>query len=487
MTKELVPSYEGNLPDGWVLATIGELITPEGVFIDGDWVESKDQDPNGCVRLLQLADIGDGYYKNKSSRFLTKEKALELNCTFLKKGDVMLARMPDPLGRACIFPGDEKECVTVVDVCVIRSGTDDVGHKWLMYWVNSPKFRNTIASLQSGTTRRRISRGNLATITFPVPPAEQQRRIVAKIEELFSHIDAGIEALNRAKQLLKQYRQSVLKAAVTGELTKEWREQNKSKLEPASQLLERILQERRQKWEEQQLEQFKAKGKVPKDDKWKGKYKEPKKAALLVDIDNPAEWMMTSIDEVAEVFLGKMLDKSKHTKGGKLPYIRNINVRWGSVDIDDVSEMFFKDEELERYNLESGDVLVCEGGEPGRASVWYGEIENMKYQKAIHRVRFYLPLNPEYLVLLLEYFASTGLLSWYFTGSTIKHFTKESFTSLPFPLPSLEEIREVVVLVDEKIRAIKRIESDIEVSLHRAEKNKQSILASAFSGSLESS
>ena len=178
-----------------------------------------------------------------------------------------------------------------------------------------------------------------------------------------------------------------------------------------------------------------------------------------------------------------MLDKSKHTKGHKLPYLRNINVRWGTVDTRDVSEMFFKDDELGRYNLEAGDVLVCEGGEPGRASVWYGEIENMKYQKALHRVRFYLPLNPEYLALLLEYFASTGLLSRYFTGSTIKHFTKESFTSLPFPLPSLSEIGVIVSLVDEKIISIKRLESEIDKQLTKAEKNKQSILASAFSGS----
>lgn len=319
---------------------------------------------------------------------------------------------------------------------------------------------------------------------LPVPPPEQQKRIVAKIEELFSHIDAGIAALNKAKQLLKQYRQSVLKAAVTGELTKAWREENKDKLEPASVLLERILKERRQKWEEKQLEAFKAKGKVPKDDGWKGKYKEPKNAALLVDIDNPAEWEMTSVDQVAEVFLGKMLDKSKHTKGHKLPYLRNINVRWGSVETDDVSEMFFKDDELARYNLEAGDVLVCEGGEPGRTSVWCGEIENMKYQKALHRVRFYLPLNPKYIALLLEYFASTGLLSRYFTGSTIKHFTKESFTSLPFPLPSLSEMEEIVSLVDEKIISLKRLESELEVSLLRAGKNKQSILASAFSGKL---
>src|SRR5690606_24720681 len=120
-----------------------------------------------------------------------------------------------------------------------------------------------------------ISSKTIEDWEMPIAPPGQQKRIVAKIEELFSHIDAGIEALKKAKQLLKQYRQSILKAAVTGELTKEWREANKDKLEPASKLLERILKERRQVWEEQQLKKIKAKGKIPKDDKWKEAYAEP--------------------------------------------------------------------------------------------------------------------------------------------------------------------------------------------------------------------
>ena len=109
-----------DLPDGWSLETIPDLVGDNGVFSDGDWVESKDQDPDGNVRLIQLADIGDGFYRDRSNRFLTKEKAIELNCTFLETGDVLIARMPDPLGRACLFPGDKKESVTVVDVCVVR-------------------------------------------------------------------------------------------------------------------------------------------------------------------------------------------------------------------------------------------------------------------------------------------------------------------------------------------------------------------------------
>jgi type I restriction enzyme S subunit len=91
-----------NPPEGWAICKIVDLVE-EGVFIYGDWVESKDQDPRGDVRLIQLADIGDGLFLNKSSRFLTTIKAKELRCRFFEAGDVLAARMPDPPGRACIY------------------------------------------------------------------------------------------------------------------------------------------------------------------------------------------------------------------------------------------------------------------------------------------------------------------------------------------------------------------------------------------------
>ena len=109
-----------NVPDGWTKTSLGELASSNAVFCDGDWVESKDQDPEGDVRLIQLADIGDGLYKSKSRRFLTSVKASELRCTFLKPGDLLIARMPDPLGRTCIFPGDPKSSVTVVGPLRVR-------------------------------------------------------------------------------------------------------------------------------------------------------------------------------------------------------------------------------------------------------------------------------------------------------------------------------------------------------------------------------
>src|SRR5690242_21381706 len=105
------------LPKGWRAVTLDGVLGNGGIFVDGDWVESKDQDPDGDVRLIQLADVGDGRYRDRSSRFMTSEAAKRLNCSYLRPGDILIARMPDPLGRSCRFPGDSKPAVTVVDVC----------------------------------------------------------------------------------------------------------------------------------------------------------------------------------------------------------------------------------------------------------------------------------------------------------------------------------------------------------------------------------
>lgn len=163
--------------------TLPNLVGSNGIFIDGDWIESKDQDINGDVRLIQLADVGLGEYLNKSNRFMTSAKAKELKCTYLKPGDILIARMPDPIGRACIFPGDEMPCVTVVDVCILRPDTRLADSSWLVHRINSSGFRNEISAWVTGTTRQRISRGNLSNLKFPLPPLDEQRRIAAILDK----------------------------------------------------------------------------------------------------------------------------------------------------------------------------------------------------------------------------------------------------------------------------------------------------------------
>ena len=241
------------LPVGWTSACLPDLISQHGVLTDGDWVETEDQDPNGDVRLTQLADVGDGVFRDRSNRFMTAAKAAELRCTFLQRGDVLVARMPDPLGRACNFPGDPRPSVSVVDVCIVRPATEHLSSRWLMNFINAPDFRAAVARLQSGSTRKRISKANLCTIQLPVPPAPEQHRIVEAIESYVTRLDDAAATLERVQRNLKRYRASVLEAAVEGRLVPTEAELARAEsrdYEPASMLLERILAERRRRWHE---------------------------------------------------------------------------------------------------------------------------------------------------------------------------------------------------------------------------------------------
>lgn len=189
-----------------------EIAGETGIFVDGDWIEKKDQDAKGAVRLIQLADVGPGEFRDKSDRHITVEKADELHCTFLRKGDILIARLGDPLCKACVFPLDGLY-ITAVDVAILRIGSDVVNPKYLIYLLNSPWFKDQVKQYESGTTRKRISRKNLDRIEMIFPPLPEQKRIVARIEELFSQLDAGVETLKKTKAQLAVYRQAVLKEA----------------------------------------------------------------------------------------------------------------------------------------------------------------------------------------------------------------------------------------------------------------------------------
>jgi type I restriction enzyme, S subunit len=199
-------------PAGWVETSLAELMH-DSLFTDGDWIETKDQDVEGGIRLVQLADVGEGEFRDKSSRFINGETATRLNCTFLRAGDVLVARMPEPLGRACLVPDLGVQAITAVDVCVLRPDASSVDASWVMWAINSPHVRRQISSLQTGTTRRRISRKNLGTVSLFVPSLAVQRRIVAAIEEHFSRLDAAVESLQHGAAILTVLRRTLLHQA----------------------------------------------------------------------------------------------------------------------------------------------------------------------------------------------------------------------------------------------------------------------------------
>lgn len=201
---------------------LGALLA-DGLFTDGDWIESKDQDPSGDVRLIQLADIGDGVFRNRSSRFLRMDKAKALDCTFLERGDVLVARMPEPLGRACVFPGVGQPAVTAVDVCILRPNPHRAQSDWLAWTINSPQFRSSMEVFIRGTTRQRISRRNLGVLTLKVPPMKDQTAVAEALDHLQAKRESAIGHIGFATTVIGAARRAVLSAAIHGELTADYR------------------------------------------------------------------------------------------------------------------------------------------------------------------------------------------------------------------------------------------------------------------------
>jgi type I restriction enzyme, S subunit len=182
-----------------------------------------------------------------------------------------------------------------------------------------------------------------------------------------------------------------------------------------------------------------------------------KRAAADVSFNIPESWAWARVGDVADCRLGKMLDKAKN-KGTPRRYLRNVNVRWFEFDLSDLFEMRFQDSELAEFALEPGDVLVCEGGEPGRAAVWDGRASDIYFQKAIHRVRFDATVDPYFLVNTLRASAEGGLLEKYFTGVGIKHLTGKGLAAFLFPVPPVAEQRRIVDRIRELMALCERLQ-----------------------------
>lgn len=171
---------------------------------------------------------------------------------------------------------------------------------------------------------------------------------------------------------------------------------------------------------------------------------------------NSGAWQRRPLGKIAEIKLGKMLDRRKHRSGHLLPYLNNLAVRWNDFDTSDLPTMYFNDDELEKYELTMGDVVVCEGGEPGRSAVWDERLPGMKFQKALHRVRFKIHFLPHLLVHYLETIAGTPAFESLFTGGGIKHLTRQTFARLTIPIASPAEqqrIADCLSALDEQIAA----------------------------------
>ena len=200
----------------------------------------------------------------------------------------------------------------------------------------------------------------------------------------------------------------------------------------------------------------------------------------------PSTWKWVRLPEIAQILLGKTLNKAKDS-GTLHPYLCSINVTWQGIKLDTVKEALFTKVELEKYQLRPGDLLICEGGDIGRTAVWEKDIP-MYYQNALHRVRFFAGLSPYFFRAIMEYYKKIGLLEKFCKGVTIKHLVQSSLCSLVFPLPPLTEQKRIVDKLEELLALVDAYrEAEQRLAAYEArfpDTLKRSLLQEAITGRL---
>lgn len=480
-----------NLPEGWLWTDLETLAGKDGIASDGDWVESKDQNPEGDVRLLQLADIGEGKFINKSRRFMDTDRAEKMNCMFLKKGDLLIARLGDPVGKACILPEQPQRCVTAVDVMAFRPcDAAKRVQNYVPYVINSPRVRNQINEQLSGTTRKRITGKKLKKTKFPLPPLAEQERIVDKIDELFSAIEAGERAIERARIGVARYRKAILKAAVTGELTKDWRDENPAK-ESAEALLARILTARYEAWEKAELEKLDAKGKARPEtgkqwEKFKGRYKPPAEPEIEKISKIPLNWAWSTLDQLVKVETGATPKKGnkEYYENGTVPWVTStaVNSRNISKENDLITDKAIKETNAKVFPI--GTLIIAMYGE-GKTR---GKVARLAIAAATNQACAALLIGEldQQTIDYIEIFflQAYNRMRSKAAGGVQPNLNLSMIRETRVALPPQKEQAEIVDRAEKALSKATAVEATLDAQSRAAKALKQAVLKSAFEGKL---
>lgn len=347
-----------------------------------------------------------------------------------------------------------------------------------------------LISKSRGSTIKYLRLGDISDTEIYLAPLNEQYRITEKLDELFSELDSGVKELKTALIKLKHYRQALFKSAVEGALTQKWRDDNKHQIEETGEeLLNRILIERKQRWEQEKLAEFKEKDKKPPKN-WQDKYPEPVQPDTTDLPELPEGWVWASLDMLGEIVSGvtKGTKRKIEVKKRLVPYLRVANVQRGYLDLSEVKTIEATETDIKKYTLEYGDILFNEGGDRdklGRGWVWYGEVDNCIHQNHVFRMRSFIEeLVPE----LISHHGNTfGKLWFQHAGkqtTNLASINKGILQSFPVPLAPIEEQKAAIELLDEELALLDKQEEYSLNALVSAEAQRKNILKSAFLGEL---
>lgn len=448
------------LPDGWVIANLGDL----AIFQNGRAFKAQEWGSYGrpIIRIQNLTGSTE-----KINRFDGEIEERYI----IRDGDLLIS-WSATLG-SFIYRGEE----SVLNQHIFKV-TPFIEKQFLYY--GTTYYLDELKKKVRGSGMQHIAKGEFDGTKFLLPPLNEQKRIVKKLEGLLSDLDAAVESLTAALEKLKDYRRSVLKAAVEGELTREWREANQPALEPATELLTHILQERQERWDTEQ----RAKGRK------NALYEEPAVPDLSSLSELPEGWVWATLNQLSWGSGYGTSERSDHEFSG-IPILRIPNIQNGSIDL---SNLKFASEDLEidaRSSLKTGDIVIIRTNGSrdliGRAAVVVNEFETAHYF-ASYLIRFRLIQNSTLHRWVNAIWSSEPLRQFIeeraATSAGQYNISMTSLESLPIPLPPENEQEQILKIVGQSFAAANELESNIKTQLTQAEQTRQSLLEEAFSGKL---
>jgi len=460
---------KNGLPPGWERATLEDVTVPKRSV-------AKPAD------FPSLPYVGMEHVESETMRLLGTVPAgtLRSNALRFSPGDVLYGRLRPYLNKV-LQPTFEGLCSAEFIVFPESHALDP---NYLRYFLNSWRFKRFASGLNAGD-RPRVDWNQLKSHPLPIPPLLEQRRIVAAIEEQFARLDAGVAALERTRINLKRYRASVLKAAVEGRLTERWREEHPD-VEDAKTLLQRILEERRARWEEDQLARYDAKGQNPPKN-WRSKYKEPVAPDSRDLSVLPEGWTQATVSQLNRFVRYGSSAKTSNDPSG-VPFLRMGNIIEGSLDTKKLKYLPVDHSEFPELLLKVGDLLFNRTNSAelvGKSAVYKGTPDPCSYASYLIGVRLADKCLSDYVSYFLN---SSHGRAWVASivsqqvGQANVNGTK--LQALTLPLPPLAEQEEIVAEVERRLSVAEGVEAQVQAGLKRAARLRQAILKRAFEGRL---
>jgi type I restriction enzyme, S subunit len=459
------------LPESWADGTTVEDVAE--IRSGNGFPKSYQGRTEGELPFFKVGDISRNWQHGqitltKAEHYLTRDESKEIRANTLPEGSVVFAK----IGAAVAL---NRRAILGIEALVDNNvmgliPSDATTSRFLFYFM----CQVDLGTATRGGAVPSLRKGDVATLNLPLPPFPEQIRIVGRIEELFSRLDAGVTALRHAKTQLQRYRQSVLAAAVTGQLTQAWREQHPD-IEPASELLERVLKHKREQWV------------------GKRKYKEPPVPVTDGLLKLPVSWTWATVEQQAAAEERAITDgpfgsklKSRHytESGPRVLRLQNIGDGVFKDECAHISEEHF--ETLLKHQIFAGDLVIRALGIPAHQACMVPPSVGLAIVKAdCIRFKVFEPhINPRFILFALNSHPVRSRSEKHVHGVGRPRLNGVEIKSLALPLAPLAEQNQIVAEVEARMTAIDHLEAEIEVQLMRASVLGKSTLNFAYSGKL---